>query len=150
MFKITNRKTIYSNPKNKIMQIANLSPAQYVAIDILSYLRENAIGAVNRKSQNQIRTALIENLGIKPELERKYSEKDISKAAAFREKIQSLRALAGSSFCGFDIAPLEIVCADNSGYYLPNSEKELRLFRDKLQKIANCIQSTVYHINTNL
>lgn len=135
------------------MQQTTYSVNQYVAIDILRFLRANAFGTANVKTQAKIRTALIQNLRGISEIDRNYKETDIPKDANFREIILKLRALVGGTFAGEPIANNEMICGNSRGYFLPANDSELREFKIKLQKTAQSmlsIVSTINQINPNL
>lgn len=129
------------------MQNTTYSAAQYVAIDILNYLRKEAVGAANVKTQAKIRTALIQNLRNTPETMRNYKETDVPKDANFREIILKLRAWVGGTFAGEPIANNEMICGNSRGYFLPANDSELRDFKVKLQKTAQSMLSIVQAIN---
>lgn len=129
------------------MQNTTYSAAQYVAIDILNYLRKEAVGAANVKTQAKIRTALIQNLRNTPETMRNYKETDVPKDANFREIILKLRAWVGGTFAGEPIANNEMICGNSRGYFLPANDSELRDFKIKLQKTAQSMLSIVQAIN---
>lgn len=135
------------------MQNTTYSAAQYVAIDILNYLRKEAVGAANVKTQAKIRAALIQNLRNTPETMRNYKETDVPKDANFREIILKLRAWVGGTFAGQPIANNEMICGNSRGYFLPANDSELRDFKIKLQKTAQSMLSiveTINQINPNL
>lgn len=135
------------------MQNTTYSASQYVAIDILNYLRKEAVGTANVKTQAKIRAALIQNLRGIPETVRNYKETDIPKDANFREIILKLRALVGSTFAGEPIANNEMICGNSRGYFLAANDSELREFKVKLQKTAQSMLSiveTINQINPNL
>lgn len=130
------------------MQNTTYSAAQYVAIDILNYLRKEAVGAANVKTQAKIRAALIQDLRvIYPGVRRNYKETDVPKDANFREIILKLRAWVGGTFAGEPIANNEMICGNSRGYFLPANDSELRDFKVKLQKTAQSMLSIVETIN---
>ena len=129
------------------MQNTTYSASQYVAIDILNYLRKEAVGTANVKTQAKIRAALIQNLRNTPEEMRNYKETDVPKDANFREIILKLRAWVGGTFAGEPIANNEMICGNSRGYFLPANDSELRDFKIKLQKTAQSMLSIVETIN---
>ena len=124
-----------------------LTVSEYIAIDILNYLRKNAVGAANVKTQAKIRAALIQDLRNTPETMRNYKEMDVPKDANFREIILKLRDCVGGTFAGEPIANNEMICGNSRGYFLAANDSELRDFRDKLEKTAQGMLLTVRTIN---